>query len=87
MRIGMRALAFVVLFSGLSFAGDELKCPKGQVVDPCGASSCPQCDDCVPACVPDTGQKKKAPSSGYASCEECARACAPEKKAKGTKRR
>lgn len=91
MRIEIRVVAFVLLFCGNVFAGDELKCPKGQIVDPCGTSSCPQCDDCVPACVPDSGQQKRAkpPEGGYASCEECARACVPDKKAKvkGAKRR
>jgi hypothetical protein len=26
-------------------------CPEGFYCDPCGTSSCPFCDDCVPACV------------------------------------
>jgi len=32
----------------------DADCPEGQSCDPCGTSSCPVCDDCVPACVPDT---------------------------------
>lgn len=31
-------------------AGD---CPEGMTCDFCGTSSCPVCDDCVPACVPE----------------------------------
>ncbi len=27
-------------------------CPEGFICDPCGTSSCPMCDDCVPACKP-----------------------------------
>ena len=27
-------------------------CPDGFTCDPCGTSSCPFCDDCLPACVP-----------------------------------
>ena len=27
-------------------------CPQDQWCDPCGTSSCPMCDDCVPACRP-----------------------------------
>ena len=26
-------------------------CPEGFYCDPCGTSSCPFCDDCVPACI------------------------------------
>ena len=28
-------------------------CPENFYCDPCGTSSCPFCDDCVPACVPE----------------------------------
>ncbi len=27
-------------------------CDEGDYCDPCGTSSCPMCDDCVPACRP-----------------------------------
>ena len=27
-------------------------CALGEVCDECGSSSCPECDDCVAACVP-----------------------------------
>lgn len=29
----------------------DFDCPTGEVCDPCGSSSCPSCDDCVPLCV------------------------------------
>lgn len=29
-------------------------CPTGEVCDPCGTSSCPNCRDCEPICVPIT---------------------------------
>lgn len=30
---------------------DDFDCPAGEVCDFCGTSSCPACDDCLPACV------------------------------------
>ncbi len=30
---------------------DDADCPSDMTCDPCGSSSCPYCDDCVPACV------------------------------------
>lgn len=30
---------------------ESTDCPPGMICDPCGTSSCPVCDDCVPACV------------------------------------
>ena len=27
-------------------------CPKDERCDACAASSCPECDDCIPGCVP-----------------------------------
>ena len=32
---------------------DDKDCPSGMRCDFCGTSSCPFCDDCVPACVPE----------------------------------
>ncbi len=31
---------------------DDSDCPDGETCDECGSSSCPACDDCVPACAP-----------------------------------
>lgn len=33
----------------------DADCGLGEVCDPCGTSSCPVCDDCVPACRPGGG--------------------------------
>lgn len=30
----------------------DADCPAGQRCDPCGTSSCPECEDCIAACVP-----------------------------------
>lgn len=30
----------------------DADCPEGSTCDPCGSSSCPFCDDCIPACIP-----------------------------------
>lgn len=31
---------------------EDAPCPPDRICDDCGSSSCPDCDDCVPACVP-----------------------------------
>ncbi len=33
---------------------DDTDCPSGTQCDFCGTSSCPYCDDCVPACVSES---------------------------------
>ncbi len=31
---------------------ETMPCPPGQLCDPCATASCPECYDCVAACVP-----------------------------------
>ena len=38
---------------GVPNCRESSDCPEGFVCDACGTSSCPFCDDCVAACVPE----------------------------------
>lgn len=48
-------------------------CDPGEVCDPCGTSSCPLCDNCIPACRPGGGPI--CPGPDPAGCRE--RGCPP----------
>lgn len=37
---------------GVPGCESDRDCPRGERCDECGSSSCPFCEDCVPACVP-----------------------------------
>jgi hypothetical protein len=39
---------------GKAGCSEDIDCQTGMFCDLCGTSSCPFCDDCVPACVPES---------------------------------
>lgn len=50
----------------------HLDCGPAELCDPCGTSSCPDCEDCVPACVDTECDTEATPT-----CEEFRPECAP----------